>query len=207
MIRTEEQKREYARKYYQEHKKKALASNRKWQKEHPERVCELSKRTYYKHREKRLKRGRERKREIKLEVLSHYSKGKIECAHCGEKEFKFLSIDHIHGGGAEHRKKLGIGAGTDFYYWLIRNNYPSGYRVLCLSCNWIFSFRERKRKIDARVHFPQCQCEGCDESRIAALTFSNKFNKVLCRNCWHALTFYKACPHQNKKKEVKHGRD
>jgi hypothetical protein len=56
------------------------------------------------------------------------------CAHCGEEELLFLTIDHIEGGGSEDRK-LGRG-GVAMYKWLLDNDYPPGYQVLCWNCNW-----------------------------------------------------------------------
>ena len=68
----------------------------------------------------------------KLRVLAHYG-GK--CCCCGEHRYEFLAIDHINGGGLKERQKLGLKAGTTFYTWLEKNNYPAGYRVLCHNCN------------------------------------------------------------------------
>jgi len=56
------------------------------------------------------------------------------CAHCGEEEALFLTIDHVHGGG-EADRKLGRG-GVGMYYWLRDNDYPAGFQVLCWNCNW-----------------------------------------------------------------------
>ncbi len=50
--------------------------------------------------------------------------GGYTCACCGETEQSFLSIDHINGGGTEHRKE--IGKGGAIYAWLLRNNFPPG---------------------------------------------------------------------------------
>jgi hypothetical protein len=68
---------------------------------------------------------------LKQEVISHYG-GKCKC--CGEDHWEFLTIDHVGGGGAEHRRK--IGGGNKIYYWLRKNNYPKGFRVLCVGCNF-----------------------------------------------------------------------
>lgn len=76
---------------------------------------------------------------VRKEALSHYSGGDIKCACCGERGIVFLTIDHIHGGGAEHRrqidphKKMG---GNGFCYWLKKNNWPEGFQVLCANCNF-----------------------------------------------------------------------
>jgi hypothetical protein len=73
---------------------------------------------------------------LRLEVLNHYSKGKMECVCCGEKHMEFLSINHMNGGGNKHRKELGINqGGSPFYQWLKKNNYPEGYNVMCDNCN------------------------------------------------------------------------
>lgn len=55
---------------------------------------------------------------------------------CADTEVAVLSIDHILGGGNKHRKQLGVGCGTPFYQWLIRSRFPTGYRVLCMSCQF-----------------------------------------------------------------------
>ncbi len=72
--------------------------------------------------------------DTKREVLGHYSPD-IRCAICGKSDFNTMSIDHIDGGGSAHRKELGSKGGYGFYLWLKRNNYPTGYRVLCMDCN------------------------------------------------------------------------
>ena len=59
------------------------------------------------------------------------------CACCGQNETDFLAIDHINGRGCEHRKKRkGNASGIHLYRWLIKHNFPSGFRVLCHNCNW-----------------------------------------------------------------------
>ena len=63
--------------------------------------------------------------------LEYYG-GKCTC--CGEPTYEFLAIDHINGGGGKHIRQLG-GGGTYIYSYLIRNNFPEGYRVLCHNCN------------------------------------------------------------------------
>ena len=70
-----------------------------------------------------------RSREIKLEVLSHYGS---KCACCGESRLEFLCMDHINGGGSKHRKSRKF---STIYRWLLSNNYPPGFRVLCHNCN------------------------------------------------------------------------
>lgn len=57
------------------------------------------------------------------------------CVCCGESNYGFLTIDHEAGGGRAHRKALNRTGGHNFCYWLIQNNYPPGFRILCWNCN------------------------------------------------------------------------
>jgi len=111
--------------------KKAIRGGvNRWIDENRERYL-ARKRKYNKdNRDKINKQKREILRLLKTEVISAYG-GRCEC--CGESAMEFLTIDHVNGGGTKHRKV--VGAGGTFYYWLRRNNYPSGYRVLCMNCN------------------------------------------------------------------------
>jgi hypothetical protein len=67
-------------------------------------------------------------------VLVHYSGGQPKCACCGITEERFLTMNHIDGSGAAHRRAIG-GGGPKLYAWLIRNGYPEGFNVLCWNCN------------------------------------------------------------------------
>jgi len=76
---------------------------------------------------------------VRQEALAHYSENTMKCKCCGEAGIAFLTIDHIHGNGSEHRrqidphKKMG---GNGFCYWLKKNNWPEGFQVLCANCNF-----------------------------------------------------------------------
>ena len=70
----------------------------------------------------------------KLTVLMFYGGNPPKCACCGEGTIQFLAIDHVNGGGNQHRKQSGI-KGGGIYMWLIRNGFPEGYQVLCHNCN------------------------------------------------------------------------
>jgi hypothetical protein len=72
--------------------------------------------------------GKDWRRKAREMVFSHYGK---KCACCGETIYEFLTIDHINGDGNKHRREIK----TDIYRWLIKNNYPSGYQILCYNCN------------------------------------------------------------------------
>jgi len=72
-------------------------------------------------------------RKLRLEVLSHYSHGTMQCNCCGDAHVEFLALDHIHGGGNQHRKRAGNNMAV--YREVRREGFPSGYRVLCHNCN------------------------------------------------------------------------
>jgi len=72
-------------------------------------------------------------------VLQGYGGLIPHCACCGEGHEEFLTIDHINGDGAKQRK-AGL-RGIAFYLWLIRNDFPEGFRVLCMNCNFSLGMR------------------------------------------------------------------
>lgn len=80
------------------------------------------------------------KNKIKLEVFTHYCDGTPVCKHCGFSDIRALSIDHINGGGRQHRNEIKRNCGTDFYRWLRDNNHPDGFQVLCYNCQIIKRF-------------------------------------------------------------------
>jgi hypothetical protein len=98
---------------------------REWRKNNPEKSRASTKKSYDKAR---------------MEMLERYGGSPPKCACCGETIVEFLSIDHIEGNGAEHRReiekeygwKLG---GNQLPFWLKRNDYPEGFQVLCYNCN------------------------------------------------------------------------
>lgn len=67
------------------------------------------------------------------QVFDHYG---WTCACCDTAER--LTIDHVNGGGTEHRKEIGLkndAGGDKFYRWLVKNNFPEGFQTLCGPCN------------------------------------------------------------------------
>jgi len=55
------------------------------------------------------------------------------CTCCGEDRLPFLALDHVDGGGSEHRRE--VGHGGPLMTWIISNNYPPVFQVLCHNCN------------------------------------------------------------------------
>jgi hypothetical protein len=73
------------------------------------------------------------RRNARLKVYQHYSNGTMKCAKCGNNDIDVLSIDHINGGGNAHRKNV-VHSHTE--EWLVRNNFPDGFQVLCMNCQF-----------------------------------------------------------------------
>ncbi len=76
---------------------------------------------------------------VKLETITAYGgrcSGVRSTGACVENDVDILEIDHINGGGNKHRAESGM-RGVNFYKFLRRTGWPSGYRVLCKNCNWL----------------------------------------------------------------------
>lgn len=72
-------------------------------------------------------------RRYRGQVLEHYGR-RCSCPGCGEDNEAFLTVDHVDGGGTQHRAKLG-GSSTAVCRWIVKNNFPAGFRLLCYNCN------------------------------------------------------------------------
>jgi serine/threonine protein phosphatase PrpC len=141
----------YSKQYYQDNKQKWDEYNQKrysmngvaianyllgWRKNNKDKVSQYSKKNYEKHKEQNQKNHREYTRRLKETVLTHYGNGEMKCVLCGFDNPHALTIDHINGNGATHRRAIG-GGGVKTYLWLRRNDYPAGYRTLCANCQLI----------------------------------------------------------------------
>jgi 5-methylcytosine-specific restriction endonuclease McrA len=112
---------EYRKIYYKEHKEEETVRNASYRE---------------KHLKKSLSDARKHNRKVKQEVFSAYSEGeKPHCVVCGIDDLDLLCIDHVFMGGNEHRRQIGIGSGTNFYEWLRKSDFPSGFQILCFNCN------------------------------------------------------------------------
>ncbi len=103
-------------------------------KRYHKKVSEMNSDELKEQRAKDVIKSRKRHRKIKHAIFMAY--GGYRCACCGETEKLFLTIDHINNNGAEMRKKGIHGVGISFYGWLYKNNFPLGFQVLCMNCQW-----------------------------------------------------------------------
>ena len=117
-----------------------VAYLKEWHERHPEARHSYYRKAYEADPEKYRLRGIARRRKLKQDVIAAYGN---KCACCGETRIEFLSVDHVNGGGTEHRRSIRSAergtpyAASYFYYWLKKHGYPQeGFRALCMNCNW-----------------------------------------------------------------------
>lgn len=114
--RTSEERKKYAKEY----RKNNLDRLKRLRREHYQ---------IHKHEEKQIRINN------KIKVFNHYCDNDIRCVCCGERRHQLLSIDHINNDGAEHRRRMNVN-GYNLIIWIINNNFPKDYQVLCMNCNW-----------------------------------------------------------------------
>ena len=124
----------------------------KWRLTNPEAAKAITNRCYEKNKHKYLPRYKQKRVERKLLVLGHYSNGKAQCTLCQESRHQFLALDHIDGLGTYHRDLLGPKyEGDKFYKWILEQNFPEGYRVLCHNHNFKEHLRRNREAFEAKV--------------------------------------------------------
>ena len=116
------------------HREKVNLYGRQWRAKNPDKVRAMRQRYFAKYKDKIYERHNKQECQIKRVVLTYYGGGKCACVRCGFDDIRALSIDHIAGNGAEHRRKVGMG---NSFRWLKSHNYPKGYQSLCMNCQWI----------------------------------------------------------------------
>lgn len=126
----------------------------------------------------RNKRFRDNRRK---KIILHYSEGICKCALCNESIYEFLTIDHINGGGKRHRQNLG---GTDkLYDYLIKEGFPTGYRILCWNCNCAAGLqygskpvqKRQRQKVSVIKYYSNGDmfCECCGKEGLEYLTIDH----------------------------------
>lgn len=133
----------YRKKWYEENKERIKVKNKenylkikkvkkKWYEENKIKISKNRKEYRDKNKEK-LKLKRIQK---KIKVYNYYSNYDIKCNCCGEGQLEFLSIDHINNDGATYRGKRGTKGGSSILNWIIKNDFPPGFQILCMNCNF-----------------------------------------------------------------------
>ena len=68
---------------------------------------------------------------LRIAVIKKYG-GK--CSRCGYSDWRALQIDHVNGGGVQHRQAYGT---AQLQRLTIRAFGSGKYELLCANCNWI----------------------------------------------------------------------
>ena len=102
---------------------------------------------------------KEKRDDIRLKILQYYSKrlskSNIPCCRCCGKNshIEFLAIDHIAGKKQMDSElelvKLGYSSlkrNVGLWNWIIKNNFPKGFQILCHNCNYAKGIRRNKNK-------------------------------------------------------------
>jgi len=69
--------------------------------------------------------------QLRIEMLAAYG-GRCSC--CGEDREPFLTLDHMLGDGAAHRRS--VGRNRVLRDLQLRGWPQDEYRILCMNCNW-----------------------------------------------------------------------
>ncbi len=137
-MRTKEEHREYISKWQKANRDKCNARARKYYNIHKESILlknKLSGKNIGRYdAEKQRVYVKKHALKVKLEVFNHYSNNTLRCACCNGAIFDFLTIDHI-GGRKQWNHKRSLG-GSKLYVWLRKHNFPQGFEVVCMNCNW-----------------------------------------------------------------------
>jgi hypothetical protein len=114
---------EYQKQYYQDHPEYRAASRARVaasQKANPEYWNANTRASWHK---------------LRREAIAAYG-GVCQC--CGESEYRFLTIGHVDGNGAEERRSINgnaRGGNQALLRRLRREGWPPGYRTECWNCN------------------------------------------------------------------------
>lgn len=126
-----------------------------WGKQNPDRV-RASRRKHQSTAVFRLTQSRwacENRQRKRMIVLRHYSPN-LTCQRCEFRDVRALTVDHIDGGGCKHRKEVtGRPHGSlDFYKWIIKNNFPPMFQILCSNCQ---SIKRWENKEGVKIDFKE----------------------------------------------------
>jgi hypothetical protein len=189
------------KKYYHNNKEARRANSKKWEINNRERYLKRAK-DYNKLHSKDKQEWNKNKR---LLVLSHYSKILSKsnipiCMNCGLNGIEFLHIDHIE--GIKNKEVKHIRAGSNLINYLIRENFPKGYQVLCGNCNWLKHFELKGKILSTKKENVQKRIV-LNNIKKEVMTYYSK-GKIQCMCCGFGNLLALTMDHIKGRKDVKH---
>jgi hypothetical protein len=119
---------------------------------------------------------------LKMTIVFVYSNGKMCCAD--PFQIHLVPYTNIMGLTVDHFKRTDFDYGQTLYAKLIKMNYPSGYQILCVNCNFLKYFIENNRNTDYKLkhdvlgHYAngiiKCRNCGIQDIRILSIDHMNK---------------------------------
>lgn len=97
-------------------------------------VNETRRRFYKRHKIREQTQARSVYWKLRQEVINKLG-GK--CINCGITDIKVLEINHVHGGGTKHLKKVGT---TMHLYDIKSNRTNRKYDIRCANCNRLYEY-------------------------------------------------------------------
>ena len=204
--RNRDKRLEYHKEYRKKNKEKLIQKKREWDMKNRKKILKYRLkyvkdnyekiRLYYKINKIRIKK-RERLKglDYKIKCIAHYSNNTFKCKFCGEKILEFLTIDHIVPIGRKNRI-------SDIYTKLVKKDFPIGYQILCMNCNFKKSIKNypriswrRKYFIEAINHysFSKNECKCCKSKDSDTLTIDHingKGNEHIKKEKISSLSYY-----------------
>ena len=159
MVQSVEERKEYQKEYRSRPQVKLMEKERRQTPEYKIKAKERERTPEYKAKARltaklynarleNITRAKNRNYVNRLKILQHYSRDISEsdipcCSCCGlNSHIDFLDIDHITGKKEMESEpelvNLGYSSkldGTVLNLWIIKNNFPKGFQILCKNCN------------------------------------------------------------------------
>ena len=149
MVLTDEERKANKKKYNARPEVKARQQN-------PERMAKAK---MIRNKPENLTSAKNDRNTNRLKILKHYSKrlsnSNIPCCNCCGENFHvdFLAIDHIRGSKQmdlepelvklKYSSKL---RNQNLHRWIILNNFPNGFQILCTNCNFAKGMKKNNNK-------------------------------------------------------------
>jgi hypothetical protein len=92
---------------------------------------------------------------VKEAVVNVLTNGEGTCRWCGQGDLDVLCVDHIANNGRQHAAEHGYRGGHYLYKWIIKNEYPEGFQILCYNCNAKKEAIRRKQVMAAKYALPE----------------------------------------------------